>query len=180
MASIITHAVASCSLAYICYGRVRQRAFWIACVVLGMLPDADVIGFRFGVKYEDMLGHRGFFHSLLFCAIVGGVVMLLYRRYADRSKSALGLWLVFSIAMATHPLLDACTTGGLGIAFFSPFDLTRYFFAFHPIKVSPIGVGQFFSTWGLQVIWSELRWVWLPCLLLVGMARMLRMKFHVR
>jgi hypothetical protein len=31
------------------------------------------------------------------------------------------------------------TDGGLGIAFFAPFDNTRYFLPFGPIKVSPIG-----------------------------------------
>jgi inner membrane protein len=53
------------------------------------------------------------------------------------------------------------TDGGLGIAFFAPFDNTRYFFPFHPIKVSPIGL-SFFSARGLDVIWSELLWVCIP------------------
>jgi inner membrane protein len=65
---------------------------------------------------------------------------------------------------ATHGLLDAMTDGGLGIAFFSPFDLQRYFLPWRPIHVSPIGVGRFFSARGLRILWSEIFWVWLPVL----------------
>ena len=31
-----------------------------------------------------------------------------------------------------------------------------------PIAVSPIGA-RFFSARGVAVLWSELKWVWLPC-----------------
>jgi inner membrane protein len=51
---------------------------------------------------------------------------------------------------ASHGILDAMTDGGLGVAFFSPFDDTRCFFPFRPIKVSPIGL-SFFSC-GLDVM----------------------------
>ncbi|MBK8609138.1 MAG: hypothetical protein IPL84_04125 [Chitinophagaceae bacterium] len=34
---------------------------------------------------------------------------------------------LFLLAAASHAILDAMTTGGLGVAF-SPFDNTRYFF----------------------------------------------------
>src|ERR1044071_302595 len=33
---------------------------------LSMLPDADVIGFAFGVRYGDPWGHRGATHSFVF------------------------------------------------------------------------------------------------------------------
>ena len=60
------------------------------------------------------------------------------------------------------------TDGGLGIAFFSPFDPTRYFLPWRPILVSPIGAG-FFSQRGAAVLWSELLWVW-PAALALGVA----------
>jgi inner membrane protein len=59
------------------------------------------------------------------------------------------------------------TDGGLGIAFFAPFDNTRYFFPFRPIEVSPIGLA-FFSGRGLDVIWSELLWVCIPATIIAG------------
>ena len=54
------------------------------------------------------------------------------------------------------------TNGGLGVAFFSPFDRTRYFFSWRPLEVSPISLTRFFSEWGGAVLRSEWRYVWLP------------------
>ena len=71
------------------------------------------------------------------------------------------LFCYFFVVTASHGILDAMTDGGLGVAFFAPFDDTRYFFPFRPIKVSPIGL-SFFSDRGLDVIGSELLWVWIP------------------
>ena len=54
------------------------------------------------------------------------------------------------------------TNGGLGVAFFAPFDTTRYFFPVRPVLVSPIGVSEFFNAYGVQVLVSEAVWIWLP------------------
>ena len=55
------------------------------------------------------------------------------------------------------------TTGGLGTAFFSPWDLKRCFFSLRPIRVSPIGIKAFFDGRGLRVLTSEARWIGPPC-----------------
>jgi inner membrane protein len=57
------------------------------------------------------------------------------------------------------------TDGGLGVAFFSPLGNQRHFLPWTPIRVSPIGVGRFFSERGLAVLQSELLWIWLPAAL---------------
>jgi inner membrane protein len=49
------------------------------------------------------------------------------------------------LATASHGVLDAMTDGGLGVAFFSPFDNRRYFLPWRPIVVSPISIARFFS-----------------------------------
>lgn len=69
------------------------------------------------------------------------------------------------VITASHGVLDAMTNGGLGVAFFSPFDRTRYFLPWTPIQVSPIGAGSFFSSRGLEVIWSEIVWLWSPTII---------------
>ena len=40
-----------------------------------------------------------------------------------------------------------------------------------PIAFSPVTIHEFFSEWGLRVIWSELWWIWLPsaAIVLVGL-----------
>jgi inner membrane protein len=66
------------------------------------------------------------------------------------------------------------TDGGLGVAFFSPFNTARYFLPWTPIRVSPIGLTRFFSYRGLAVIQSELLWIWLPSALLLLSAFLIR------
>lgn len=138
-----------------------------ACPVL---PDLDVIGFRYGVRYGDFWGHRGFTHSLLFAAILAGAVVLLWFQKAMPGASRVYLWSYFFLATASHGVLDAMTDGGLGVAFFAPFNDRRYFLPWTPIRVSPIGVERFFSRPGLTVLESEFLWIWIPALLLIAVA----------
>jgi inner membrane protein len=173
MPSLISHAIASLGIGPM-FGqsalRTRTLMLGIGCAVL---PDADVLGFHLGVRYGDFWGHRGFTHSLLFAAIQATLVVLIaFRRIASSERNL--VWLYFFLATASHGLLDAMTNGGLGVAFFSPFDTTRYFFSWRPILVSPIGVTPFFSPRGLAILRSEIAWVWLPAALLASLAFLLR------
>ena len=123
-------------------------AFWSA---VSLLPDADVVGFAVGVHYGDEWGHRGATHSLVFAAAVGLVIGLLapmVRRPAMRTA------ITASLVLASHPLLDILTDGGLGCALFWPFDYTRYFAPWRPLPVAPIGLGMF-SSYGMFVVSAE-------------------------
>ncbi len=200
MPTLITHALVGGAAAQAARPGWRQWRFASAAVLCSVLPDFDVVGFSFGVHYGDLWGHRGMMHSLVFAASVGGAIGLLFKEYPhpcfarvghpespstdssstpdssstiqwrERAKSALLLFLV----MASHDVLDAFTSGGLGIAFFAPFSNHRYFFPWTPIRVSPIGLHRFFSARGFVVMWSEVRWVWMPLLLLTVLAWRLR------
>lgn len=143
-------------------------------ILCSVLPDADVITFSFGIPYDHLLGHRGFFHSFLFTGILGALVTVIFYPRQIFKWKGLALMLYFSICTASHSLLDAMTSGGLGVAFFSPWDNTRYFLPWRPIKVSPIGIENFFSEWGLKVIKSELMWIGMPCVALILIKSALR------
>lgn len=121
-----------------------------------MLPDADVIGFRFGIDYADEWGHRGATHSIVFAAFCAGALALVW-------KEARNLWAFafLTLAMASHGLLDTLTNGGLGAALWWPFDNIRVFAPETPVRVSPIG-RNFFSMRGVETLWSEFKWIWLP------------------
>lgn len=167
MASAFTHAFAAMALGKTCYCAKMGWRFWALAIGSSILPDLDVIGFAVGIRYEDMLGHRGLSHSLPFALVWSFIVISLEFKQAGRySKEWWRLLGFFFIVTASHGLLDAMTNGGLGVAFFAPFDTTRYFFPWRPINVSPIGVGQFFSAWGAVVLLSEIKYVWLPLSLL--------------
>ena len=138
--------------------RDGQRTIWsplTAGVIwsgLSLLPDLDVIGFRFGVSYEDTWGHRGATHSLAF-AIGVGVIAWLIARWTRLSPLRTGLIAV--VVAASHPLLDTLTDGGLGCALLWPFSDQRFFAPWRPIPVAPIG-RAFLSAEGARVAAFEL------------------------
>jgi inner membrane protein len=131
-----------------------------AGVAASMAPDADVIAFRLGIPYAADLGHRGFTHSLAFAACVGLAGGLSHRALRSRFLAAFAF--LFA-ATASHPILDALTDGGLGVALFWPLSSERLFMPLRPIHVAPLSLKGLFSARGAAVIASELRWVWLPC-----------------
>ena len=89
----------------------------------------------------------------------------------------MSLFVYLFLCTASHGVLDALTDGGLGVAFLSPFDTSRYFFAARPVAVSPIGINALFSEKAFHVLASEVQWIWLPTiagLLIVRMLQYLR------
>jgi inner membrane protein len=142
-----------------------------AAVVASVLPDIDSLGYFLGVPYDSLVGHRGLTHSLLFALAVAGVAAF----FSDRlGASASKCFWVVLVSAASHGLLDAMTSGGLGVAFWSPFSNHRYFFPWRPITVSPLSVFRFLGERGLRVLLSELQWIWVPCLLAGLAARRVR------
>jgi inner membrane protein len=142
----------------------------MACSIV---PDLDVIGFSFGIEYGDLWGHRGMTHSLLFASLLSALLTRVWHR--QKSKAAqVRLFFYLFFCTASHGLLDALTDGGLGVAFFSPFDTTRYFFSARPVAVSPIGISTFFSKDAFHVLASEVQWIWLPTIAVLLIVRMLQ------
>lgn len=157
MPTIISHAIVPLAFAAAA-GRQRIAVpIALAGGVLAAIPDADVVGFAFGIAYADDWGHRGATHSLAFTAITALVLAALW----PRARSMAAILFLFT-ATASHGLLDMATDGGLGAALFWPFETGRHFFGATPIRVSPIGA-DFFSARGLETLRSEFVWIWVPC-----------------
>jgi inner membrane protein len=178
MASAFAHAMAAVALGKTYPQKYTSPKFWLLGMLGTIIPDADVVMFKFGVPYEHMFGHRGFSHSLVFAVILGVIfTALFYRSIKLSSKQGLLFILFFTLCTASHILLDALTNGGLGVAVFAPFDNTRYFLPWRPIQFSPIGVGNFLSEWGWRVIKSELVWVGLPTAVYLLLTSILKRKY---
>jgi inner membrane protein len=130
MPTIVTHGFIATLLGRsFAVGHLPAR-FWILSALCSILPDADVLGFPLGIRYQDMLGHRGFSHSLVFALVLSSIVTFLaFPRRPERWTRFL-LFSYFFVVTASHGALDAMTDGGLGIAFFAPFDNTPTFFRF--------------------------------------------------
>lgn len=173
MPTIFSHAI---------FAGVARKAFvkesvsfwlWLLTALCAIIPDADVAGLAFGVKFGSLFGHRGFTHSIMFALIFGGFVAFLTDRFLQTGLSFIKLFVYFSLATFSHPLLDMLTNGGSGVALLAPFSNERYFFPWRPVEVSPIGMG-FFSDRGLDVILSEIIWIWLPAIAILITAMIIR------
>jgi inner membrane protein len=158
MPTIMSHAVVPLAAALVLGPKRISRPIMITGALLAMAPDADVIGFPLGIEYAATWGHRGATHSLFFAVLVAAGLTALLRP----ERKMLG-FIFLAISMASHGILDAFTSGGLGPALFWPIDDARHFAPVRPIRVSPIGA-RFFSGRGVIVMLSELLWIWLPAL----------------
>ncbi|NRR32445.1 metal-dependent hydrolase [Oxalobacteraceae bacterium] len=159
MPSIISHAIVPTALGLALGDAVISRRLLLLGVIAAMLPDMDVLAFRFGVPYTHDFGHRGMSHSLAFALFLGMLAGVFAAQLHAPRRSA--VFFVF-LAAASHGLLDMLTNGGLGIALFWPISNERLFFPLRVIEVSPLSLRRFFSSAGVTVLTSEFLRVWLP------------------
>ena len=160
MCSVLTHPAVPVALLTLLPQEALSPTLLLGGVACSVIPDLDVIGFKFGITSDHMLGHRGLTHSIVFAAVLGALLTSTLFRTSHPDP-----WVVFFylfVSTLSHPLLDMLTNGGRGVALLAPFSNARYFFPWRPIEVSPVSVRRFFSRRGVQIMRSECRWVWLP------------------
>ncbi|WP_298424446.1 metal-dependent hydrolase [uncultured Kordia sp.] len=168
MASIFGHALAAYTIGKVSDIKLNPIKLSLLLIFCAVIPDADVIMFNFGYAYEHPLGHRGFSHSILFAFLLAFIIkVVFYRKVKYFSKTGIILFFTLFLATLSHSFLDACTNGGRGVGFFIPFENSRYFFAWQPILVSPLGAENFFSEWGWRVIQNEIFYIGIPSVLLL-------------
>jgi len=170
MASAFGHAAVALAGSAAFAKEIRKPEIIFTGVICSILPDADVIAFRFGIAYEHWLGHRGITHSFFFALIFSLLLSYAISKLMN-IKAWKALWLYLFICTASHGILDAMTTGGAGVALLGPFDNDRYFLPFRMIRVSPLGISNFFSPWGIKVLINEFKWIGIPCLVFWGLFR---------
>jgi inner membrane protein len=171
--SLIAHAVVGAAAAVAVASPRTPVRVWPLAVVCAMLPDGDVGAFGVGIPYGHPFGHRGFFHSPFFaCLLAAFVVAAFFRDERAFGRRWWGLLGFFAAVGASHGVLDAFTNGGRGIALLAPFSWRRFFAPWRPIVVSPIGLDEFLSEWGVRVLASELVWVVLPACALALLVRL--------
>jgi len=177
MPTIFSHGIAAVSATSFFKTKLDTFKFYFLVLFFSMIPDADVIAFRFGIPYSHWLGHRGFTHSILFSALFPiPFLLFFYRKEFALNTRYLLLWFVFFVSTLSHALLDALTNGGLGVCLYCPFSTERFFFDFRPIQVSPIGK-RFFSEAGIRVLQSEFIWIWIPSIVVYCIMRLMRIRF---
>jgi inner membrane protein len=70
MPSMVSHPAVPLALAPLLPSELRSPGLIFLGVVCSVLPDLDVVGFRFGVPYGHLLGHRGLSHSIAFAVFL--------------------------------------------------------------------------------------------------------------
>lgn len=152
---------------------ISRRLLWFGLVV-SILPDIDVLAFKFGIPYSDPMGHRGMTHSISFALFVSLCATAMHKKL----QAAAGRVFIFSFtAIGSHGLLDAMTNGGLGIALFWPFTNNRYFLPFQVVEVSPMSPSTFIQGEAWHVLVSEIVWIWLPLFLATLVFMLWRKKY---
>ncbi|MCE3279071.1 MAG: metal-dependent hydrolase [Bacteroidetes bacterium] len=180
MASAFGHAYAAIAIGSGFQDKIRSWKFLILGMICSIIPDADVISFSLGIPYESFWGHRGFSHSIFFGILLGILVTALFYKKHFLTRTGLQYILFFSFCTISHGILDALTTGGLGVTFFSPFNNSRYFFPWRPIKVSPIRATNFFGEWGIKVLKSEAIWIGIPASIFIVIRKLIKWKSNDR
>ena len=145
MPTIFSHPAVPLALGLGLGQTLISRRLMVAGAVASIVPDLDVVAFRLGIPYAHDLGHRGLSHSIFFALFMGLIALLLAKNLHASRRVAFAFT---ALAAASHGLLDMCTNGGLGVAYFWPFSSERLFLPLHPIKVSPIGLHDFLTTRG--------------------------------
>lgn len=160
MPSSVAHGLAAAALVAAAYRGRPPAGALRAAALCAVLPDVDAAGRPFGLGDVGWLGgHRALTHSLAFAGLTGVAVAALGVRGPARSagwgwRLALAAWL--AVATASHGALDALTVYGEGVEFFAPFSDLRVKAPWRPF----------------DAIVPEIALVWLPALVVLGVARM--------
>jgi inner membrane protein len=104
------------------------------------LPDIDFLSSFWMETSSNLLAHRGFTHSFLFCAFITPLLALIAERIHRPHNISFSRWLLFfGGVIFIHIFIDAFNTYGVG--WFEPFSHMRV--SFNAIYVAD----PFFSIW---------------------------------
>ena len=153
----------------------RRKALLIGAA-LGTLPDLDVL-IDYGDAVKNFTYHRGFSHSLFVLAPTSVFLWLTLRQFWAPVREAQLRWLAaISLALITHPILDAFTAYGTQL--FWPLDVPpaawATMFIIDPAYTLPLLIGTLsmaiwpFKAWsfsmlrtGLALSALYLGWSWI-------------------
>ena len=139
----LSQAVLGASVAGVCAPSKHRGKAMLLGATLGTLPDLDVF-LDFGGAVENFTYHRGFSHSLFVLAPLSVLIWVSLRRWWAPVRDDSLRWLAaISLALLTHPLLDAHTAYGTQL--FWPLNMPptswATLFIIDPLYTLPLLVG---------------------------------------
>lgn len=135
-----THIALGAIIGEVAVGKAFGKKAMMIGALAQCLPDVDFVMSFWLRPVDNLLAHRGFTHSLLFCiasAALLGLLMAQWHRSAGISKTK---WILFfGLQISIHLLLD--TFNSYGVGWFEPFSHLRV--AFDIVYVAD----PFYSIW---------------------------------
>lgn len=136
----LTHIVLGACIGEAVAGKKLGKRAMLVGAVAQSVPDVDFVSTFWLHDAGDIIGHRGFTHSIVFAilaiSLLSWLASILFRRRGLTWKE----WvMVIGINMATHLFIDAFNAYGIG--WLEPFSHKR--FSFHILFVAD----PFFSIW---------------------------------
>jgi inner membrane protein len=105
MASAFSHALVTLAFGTVVRHSVMKWHVLLLGTLCAVVPDVDVIGFYFGIRYGNLWGHRGLTHSFFFAGLVSAILVGLRPRRATKREKAGCLY----ISSSAKPRM-ACST----------------------------------------------------------------------
>jgi inner membrane protein len=140
-----------------------SRKLTIAAVALSIWPDSDLLTLAFEIRPNEPLGHRGLSHSLFVaCALAAIVTFVWFRDTWRRTLPFL------AIVAASHGLLDAATSGDVGVALFAPLTNARFSLP-KLLPGCPMGLDEYLGRFGMLTLANEMLYVVLPLALVIAL-----------
>ena len=152
----VSQAVLGASVAGACAPAGHRGKAMLLGAGLGTLPDLDVF-IDFGGAVENFTYHRGFSHSLFVLAPFSVLLWLALRRWWSPVRDEPLRWLAaISLALLTHPLLDAHTAYGTQLLWPLTVPPTAWatLFIIDPLYTLPLLSGVVLATFWPGRNWS--------------------------
>ncbi len=134
-----------------------KAALWGA--VGGTIPDLDVFLTRFYDVFQSALVHRGFSHSLLFALIVSPILAWIFFRLYRKRYDFRTWYLLWGLAIVTHPMLDMFTNYGTQFLWPLPYRITfNSVFVIDPLYTLPFMICLLVALFTKREKRSRFRW----------------------
>jgi inner membrane protein len=136
----ITHIALGACMGEAFAGRTLGKKAMLWGALAQSIPDIDFVASFWMDTSSNLLAHRGFTHSFLFCLLITPILALLADRWHRPHNIRVGRWaLFFGAVIFIHIFLDAFNNYGVG--WLEPFRHKRI--SFNAIYVAD----PFFSFW---------------------------------